>query len=556
MLKALYLNYLRSFQFKIISILISCLSILIFSSLQSLINYILTQITINFITFHLSNFNNSHVKSQYLHSLTNFTALFFIHLFAFITHIGMPIFDLINNFTSKYSQVFSSFLQAYSDIRQMKNIPQNLLIISQCLLTEYSQGSSKCLNYYISHDIDKILLQLNEQDNLESFYCSIIHLVTETYLNSEFFIEAWKYKKFFKLAKMYGEKCVSLKIFNSAYAHSLIESFPSSKNSIVILCEVDEYLKFFKDSNVGEMAVKQVNLAIQMRMYEVIELIEFLVYFEDKSAMDFLSKVEIKNIDLNELIDIGKDIPKTDDENQKIIVNDSYNAEFGYFFLIFKQIKSVKIRQKVLEFIPYMVESGLIGLKGCVELVVECIKIDCISVATALNRHESSSWVPLEILDLMHKNNLIFDIQSHALGKIRSDIETSYSLTTEYSNNEIKQVDCNKQDIENSTQTIILEAPSDNQVNNELFKTLFVIMKDERLVSICRKWKYKNSKFFKNSKLLDLLITKAVDSRIFAFLLFVNDTLVLNNLRQILENVDDKESFCKLIYFYQSKIFE
>ena len=64
----------------------------------------------------------------------------------------------------------------------MGNEKENLEIISNCLLSEYSENVSKCLDYYLSHDIDKIIFQLNDKADVESFFLSIIHVMPSEYL--------------------------------------------------------------------------------------------------------------------------------------------------------------------------------------------------------------------------------------------------------------------------------------------------------------------------------------------------------------------------------------
>ena len=505
----------------------------------------------------------------YINYLFNLFSLLFIHLFAFITLLPMPIFDLINTITSKYSQAFSSFLQAYSDIKQMKNIPQNLSIISQCILAEHSQGSSKCLNYYITHEMDKIFLSLNEQTNLESFYLSILPVVTEGYLNSEFFTEAWKYKRYFQLAKLYSERCLSLKIFNLNFANSLIETFPKSEESIVVLCEMDIYLKHFKENNLGAIALEKANSAIKSRNSEIIKLIEFLVYFEDKSSLDLLNMIEFDIPGEQDNRNVCKDIPTHTNVNLNdrivgyVTVNDSCNSEFAYFFLIFKQIKSVKIRQKILEFLPILVESGFITLEACVEFIIECLKVDSLAVSMSLNHYQDSVWVPLHIQNLILKNcnlstecndkNCIGNFETsnenilnpqmtelddmNCIGTSNSSINSNFqldSLITEQDSN------C---DLEKSN-IIVFDIPNENKSHPILFK----IMKDQSLVDACVKLNNKHVRILKSSKLFDLFLKKIIDLRIFSFLLFVNDTLILNNLEHILNGIENKEEFCLLIW--------
>jgi hypothetical protein len=45
----------------------------------------------------------------------------------------------------------------------MKSISSNLNMMANCPISEHNQGVSKCLDYYISHEIDKVMFQLNFQ---------------------------------------------------------------------------------------------------------------------------------------------------------------------------------------------------------------------------------------------------------------------------------------------------------------------------------------------------------------------------------------------------------
>lgn len=469
--------------------------------------------------------------NSYLNQFFGLLNLLYIHLFAFATLIPMPIFDLLNTITSKYTHAFSSFLQAYSDIKQMKNIPQNLSVISQCILNEYAQGTSKCLNYYIAHEMDKIFLNLNEYSNLETFYLSILPVMSEGYLNSDFFNEAWKYKKFFKLAKVYSERCLSMKLFNFDFADSLIQTFPDSKDSVIILCEMDAYLNHFRENKLGDTVISLINSSIQNRRDEAIELFQFLIFFEDKGSLDLLAKIDFIHLVDQGSRDISKDIPNTsehdtlEDFNNQSDVIEFYNSEFRYFFSIFKHIKSVKIRRKVLELIPVLAEHNRIKLTGCFNFILECIKIDPLSVSGAMNHYQESNWSPLKVHTLIMK-------YYYPSNDIISETSAATESVLENLNN--------KED----TNLILLYLP----VEANDMPVLSKIMKDENLVDACLKMKLQNRKILKNSKLFDLFLKKAPDVRIFSFLIFVNETLILNNLETILDAIEDKEDFCKLLW--------
>ena len=467
--------------------------------------------------------------NSYFNHFCDLLNLLFIHLFAILTLLPMPIFDLISTITSKYTQAFSSFLQAYSDIKQMKNIPQNLSTISQCMLTEYAQGTSKCLNYYIAHEMDKIFLSLSDYSNLEAFYLSIFPIMSEGYLNSDFFNEAWKYKKFYKLAKVYSEKCLSNKLFNSEFADSLIDTFPNSRDSIIILCEMDAYLNYFKENRLCDTVISLVNDLIKNRKDEVIEIFQFLVFFEDKGSLDILSKIDLTC----SLEQDNKDIAKSNEleninNNSEHLDNlESYNSEFRYFFLIFKRIRSIKIRHKILEILPILTEYNLVSLSGCVQFILECIKIDSLAISLSLNHYEKSQWSPYLIYQLITKYFLpTTELSSYSMFDCSVEGESSIKVSKD------------------SLNVILLDLPNEPQNLPILSK----IMKDENLVDACLKLNIKNRRLFKESKLFDLFLKKIIDVRIFSFLLFVNESLILNNLETILDGIEEKEDFCNLIW--------
>jgi len=72
----------------------------------------------------------------------------------------MPIFNIFQSFISKQNQLYSDFLEAYNEVKQLKHIQNNLKTMAHCLVLEKNQGFSKCLNYYIFNGVDKVLLNL------------------------------------------------------------------------------------------------------------------------------------------------------------------------------------------------------------------------------------------------------------------------------------------------------------------------------------------------------------------------------------------------------------
>ncbi|ELA41029.1 uncharacterized protein VICG_01911 [Vittaforma corneae ATCC 50505] len=527
----------------------------------------------------------------------------------------MPIIDLLQTFTSKQTQIFSAFLNSYSELRQMKNVNKNLTLMAQCMLNEYNQGFSKCLNHYLTNEIDKLVLQLHQQVDLEPFYCSLIPLCTEEYLQSDFFRSVWKYGNFYNLAKLYAEKCVALKIFNYEFGAWVIENFVLMKESVVILCESVDYLKLFRDIGLDFILINRINSLIKNADESGIDLLDFLVYYADKTSFDLLESIEIKlegtskacknskskdddlarnsliyNIKPFEYKATEKECIKMDTPvSSDTFPNPQSESEFSatsFLFMIYKRIKSVVIRQKVIVEATNLVKNSLIDSKIMIDLLLEFIKIDYCSVFGMLNEFQESVWEPYQIVEIMTGTDIsksIGDIDKlNNFGNVNISDDFSYTQPNNddvYAENEslsnisnITQCSSNsltenkeKQPIHafnvkdafgiSSIDPLIItfgdvdsvKGGSSNRFFTHILPTLKSVLNDESLISIALKSKFTKLKYLKNSVLFSVLKDKAADVRVFALMLFFNEALILNHFEEIIAKIEKKNEFIKLV---------
>lgn len=292
----------------------------------------------------------------------------------------MPIYELLQSFTNKQSKTYSSFLQAYSNIKEIKNLPENLSIISDCMV---SDKSNKCLSYYINNDMDRVILQLQDHFDIEPFFISILKIFDQKYLKSEFFRVIWKYKKYNRLAFYYGEMCVIHNVFNREFSYYLLEMFYLSKDireSLVIVSKMQEYQEFFIDMGFGMMVVSKCNCLIEMNRNDSIEMLEFLCYYQDVTNIDLLSQIIF-----------------------------SINSENGLDFLleIFVKIKSNTIRKKIL-----VNSKEYCTSKGYSEFIIACIEEDpnLMSTIFKVSNCNDEEWCPLKLTQLLLKEEEDADI--------------------------------------------------------------------------------------------------------------------------------------------------
>lgn len=473
----------------------------------------------------------------------------------------MPIIDLLQTFTSKHTQIFSAFLTAYTEIRRMKNIDTNISIIAQCLLTEYNEGSSKCLNHYITNELDKLLLQLNQHVDLEPFYCSIVPLHSETYLDSEFFRIVWKYGTFTRLARLYAEKCIAFKLFNNEFGTWVVENFFVSRDCLIILCEMEEYLKLFNDLGLDYIVVNRINSLIQQGEIYAVDLLDFLVYYSDKTSSDLLEDImiNISKPDKNIMKDQNfpkhrDDIPEpntslqnfkpfsldgTKEENKTLTnpcISNSYESQMNpesisltdnqsssfissFLLVIFRRIKSILIRQKVINTLTDLAEHNIIDAEVFAEMLIEFSKIDLYSVAEMLNEFQDSYWKPSDILEILTQY---------------SDLNALYGKNTNSSSM-----------LDPTTKAEQLIIFSDMLATKDyLLETVF---SEEAFNDISVKLANLQLRYLKKSRLVAMILTQVTDIRVFSLLLFVNESIVFNNFKEIIPKVSDKRLFCELI---------
>ncbi|KAM0680801.1 hypothetical protein GINT2_001075 [Glugoides intestinalis] len=476
----------------------------------------------------------------------------------------MPIIDLLQSFTSKHTQIFSAFLTAYTEIRRMKDIETNISIIAQCMLSEYNEGSSKCLSHYVTNELDKLLLQLNQHVNLESFYCSIVPLHNEVYLDSEFFRIVWKYGTFTRLARLYAEKCVAFKLFNHEFGSWVVENFFVSRDCLIILCEMEEYLKLFNDLGLDYIIVNRINSLIKQGEIYAVDLLDFLVYYSDKNSSDLLDDIVIdistsnkdKTINQNSQKH-ARDIPQcasesnTSLQSSKPFLIDSCKEEglfstnsnasnssvnqmdtelpdftdnqfpsfiSSFLLIIFRRIKSILIRQKVINTLNDLTEKGVVEIELFIEMLIEFSKIDIHSVAEMLNEFQDSYWKPCDILEILAQY---------------SDLSNLYGKD--------KKVN----DLEQNTNHDQFITFSDMNVPKDYL--LEDVFHDDTFNDISTKLSNVQLRYLKKSPLIATILTQATDIRIFALLLFVNESIVFNNFKEILSKVNDKRLLCQLI---------
>lgn len=484
------------------------------------------------------------------------------------------------------------------------------------MLSEYNQGLSKCLNHYLANEIDKLILQLNQQVDLEPFYCSIVPLFSEDYLQSDFFRLVWKYGSFCKLSKLYAEKCIALKIFNYEFGSWTVENFVSMKESVVILCESTDYLKLFKDVGLGFVLVNRINLLIKGGDENGIDLLDFLVYYADKTSFDLLETVEIKlenaSKDYTELgmskndrfkggvfmhssliyntrpfehKASGKESIKMDTPDETGVFLARPESDFSatsFLFMIYKRVKSVIIRQKVIAEAVNLTVNGVIDPETMTDLLLEFIKIDCCSVHGMLNEFQESVWEPHEIVEIMvdagilngaDKSNILgnagasaglYDQKQHdcsecvenvSLGNVSDITQGSDSLPAESKESQDFYAFSSKDSLGiSSIDPLIITFGGVDSAKNcsdgffaHVLPTLKSVLKDESLANAVLKSRFVKPKLLKSSTLFSVLKDKIADVRLFALVLFFNETLIFNHFGEIIAKIEKKDEFIKLV---------
>lgn len=458
----------------------------------------------------------------------------------------MPIFDLIQALTSKQAQIFSAYLNSYNDIRQMKNITDNLAVIAQCMLSEYNQGYSKCISHYLSNEIDKLILQLNHQTDLEIFYCSIIPLFPADYLKSPFFLSVWTYGPYIRLARLYSEKCVSAHIFNLQFCNHVCDNFVIMKDSIIILCEFDDYLHHFKSIRIDLAFVREANALISIGNEDAVELLDLMIYYADKTGSDCLDFVSLR---------IPLEFPDQDSGKKtrsvfSSLCNVPKLTPASFLFILYKRIKSGTIRQKVVLELAEQLKNGGIKEKIGVEMLFEFIKIDWCAVFEILNVYEVPRWYPPAIV------NVIKEFGSDLLDDLCYSTESS-SLCEEVSNcydveSTSDMIDSDKNPLNASKNTtsmlISFDGVVPDSVCSQIMNSLKNIISDDCLVNSIIKLGSVQIRCYKSPHVLDCLLASVGDVRLYALLLFLNETWVLNNLNNILERFENKRDFLVLLW--------
>lgn len=354
-------------------------------------------------------------------------------------------------FSNKASQVFSSFLSSYNDIRHMKNIPDSLSKMSQCLLNEYNE---KCINYYINNEIDRLLLQINEEEILERFYCSILPVMKEEYLISEFFNEVWKHGRFSRLSRLYSEKCISNGIFNVKFGMNLIEkvfqhyscykdcynknkdcynrnnnnnnngSNDSNNNNNYDSTHINNnninsnnncinnnsnnnntYININNDESLIDSLIILLQMKDYSNLFKDLNLHSFLL----KTVEDLFYALDEECIKILEFLIYFQDKEK----NELNIKEEQLNIKEGnidtaiFIFKVYKRIKSIEIRRVILEN-SIKTEWNKEDLLS--NLLMEFIKVDFYAVFSILNEFQESEWEPVEIMGVIESyRNINYD---------------------------------------------------------------------------------------------------------------------------------------------------
>lgn len=208
----------------------------------------------------------------------------------------MGLLNLIQGLGTRHSQEYTDFLDACAKLRQMRCIEANLATIARCLTTVRAATQSKCIEYYITHDLDRIILQLHAQTDLEDFFCLVLPVLGEDYLRSEFCKVVWKYGSFHRLCKAYCEQCVMHGVFNRDLAQHLVGMFTKSKDvrdGLILVCKLKEYAFFFEELSLGKAIADRVNDLLNEMSDGVFELLDLLCYYEDVSGVSLVDEISL-----------------------------------------------------------------------------------------------------------------------------------------------------------------------------------------------------------------------------------------------------------------------
>lgn len=242
----------------------------------------------------------------------------------------MPIFNIFQSFISKQNQLYSDFLEAYNEVKQLKHIQNNLKTMAHCLVLESNQGFSKCLNYYIFNDVDKVLLNLgvlrpyfdkgsrdeensNYDDKVKHSYTNLSHSLTPDLNSSAKSLRNKEYSKSTSNSPIHTDKIKdsivqdslemfyisTLHIFNAEYFRSDFWNLIWMHGKFSKLCKYYcekcvEYDIFNKDLALYLVELSLSDALVLEGMVVVCELDSYCKHFESVGFGDILvDKIEL-----------------------------------------------------------------------------------------------------------------------------------------------------------------------------------------------------------------------------------------------------------------------
>lgn len=318
----------------------------------------------------------------------------------------MNFFNLLKN--RKQNNLYNDFLEAYAQLREMTNPIGNLNTVARCLTEEHEEAGKRCMDYYITHDIDRVILQLHatEPEIVENFYLLALPLCDHTYLSGELLRFIWRYNDFNRLCIIYCELCVVNNIFNLDLASRLIERFPtctSAQEGLIIVTKLEAYREYFAERELGSSLQNAVYDALPAKSSRAFSLMNLLIYYEDISTISLTDQLDLDNIFTNikandfsvkEKDGLDYNTQKNNSSPESEIL---YENILLYFIDLFKTVKSESFRIKIIKHsVCYIKDTNYISF------VISCIMNDPVVMVSLLSeRKPKAVWSPLEIYKLI-----------------------------------------------------------------------------------------------------------------------------------------------------------
>lgn len=281
------------------------------------------------------------------------------------------------------NRLYDDFLGAYAQLRESRDVPDSLKTILKCLREEEGTGSSKCMEYFVSHDMDRVVLQLHPSDGcpVEEFFDGLLALCPAAYLSGEFFRQVWRHDGFDRLCLKYAGLCEEHGLFNAELAARVIASVGSSaasREALLRLIRMDEYRRYFREMELGGMLARLAREELLLRSSSATAIMAVACEYADVVGGDLMSQVDLENI----LRERGEGAPED---------------ELSLLMDLFVKVDSVVLRTKIVRCSLRWIRSARFP-----EFLSCCLLADPVCLGSLLaEKREKAQWNPAQIHGLL-----------------------------------------------------------------------------------------------------------------------------------------------------------